>query len=39
MSKDSSSPGTPGTRAVFVVCLAVIAIGLALMIALPLAGR
>ncbi|SFS08849.1 hypothetical protein SAMN04487783_1166 [Agrococcus baldri] len=31
--------GTPGTRAVFAVCLTVIAIGLTIMIVLPLVGR
>jgi hypothetical protein len=31
--------GTPGTRAVFAVCLAVITIGLTIMIVLPLVGR
>lgn len=39
MADDSDSTGTPGTRAVFAVCLAVIAIGLLIMIVLPLAGR
>ena len=39
MTSDSDSPGTPGTRAVFVTNLVAIAIGLILMIALPLAGR
>lgn len=39
MSPDPGSSGTPGTRAVFTVCLAVIAVGLIVMIALPLMGR
>ena len=39
MSDDNSTTGTPGARAVFITCLAVIAIGLILMIALPLMGR
>ena len=39
MSDDSDSPGTAGTLAVFVTNLVAIAIGLILMIALPLAGR
>ena len=39
MTSDSDSPGTPGTRAVFVTNLVAIAIGLILMIAVPLAGR
>lgn len=36
---DSASPGTPGTRAVFTANWVAIAIGLILMIAIPLAGR
>jgi hypothetical protein len=36
---DDESTGTPGMRAVFSSWLAVIAIGLIAMIALPLAGR
>lgn len=39
MSDDNSTTGTPGSRAVFITCLAIIAIGLTLMIALPLMGR
>ena len=39
MSDDNSATGTPGSRAVFITCLAIIAIGLTLMIALPLMGR
>ncbi|GEK81579.1 hypothetical protein ABA31_29300 [Agrococcus baldri] len=31
--------GTAGTRAVFTLCLAVIVVGLAIMIVLPLVGR
>lgn len=39
MNDSKRTTGTPGARAVFTVCLAVIAIGLIIMIALPLAGR
>jgi hypothetical protein len=36
---DNESTGTPGTRAVFITCLAVIGVGLMIMIVLPLLGR